>query len=255
MRYRTLFDLTDRVAIVTGSAGGLGSEIARGLADFGARVVVADLDLSGAEAVASEINASGAKAWALEVDVTVPASVRRLAEQVTDKEGRIDILVNAAGIFLVGAAVDFTPAEWELVLRVNLSGVFLTSQAVGAVMLRQRRGKVITIASVSSQVANPEYAPYAASKGGVVQLTRVLGAEWCGYGVNVNAIGPAMTETSLTQPYLEAPGRRQHAVSKIPMGRLGEPRDVVGAAVFLASDASDFVVGQIIYVDGGRTLG
>ncbi len=255
MRYRTLFDLTDRVAIVAGSGGGLGSEIARGLAEFGARVVVADLDLDRAEVVAGEIRDAGGKARSLRVDVTSSSSACALTEAVAAEDGRIDVLVNAAGVFRVAPAVELSPEAWRSVLEVNLTGVFLVSQAVGAVMLRQKRGKIINLASVSSQVGNPGYAAYAASKGGVGLLTKVLGVEWCQQGVNVNAIAPAFTETSMTRPYLESEGRREYVLGKIPMGRLGEPRDLVGAAVFLASSASDFVVGQTIYVDGGRTLG
>jgi 2-dehydro-3-deoxy-D-gluconate 5-dehydrogenase len=249
--YAGLFDLTGRVAIVTGGGGGLGQEIARGLADFGARVVVADLDAERAEEAAGEI-AGGRPA---QVDVTAADSVRRLVSRVADEDGRIDVLVNAAGVFKTGPAERLSLDEWDAVLKVNLTGVFLATQAVGAVMLRQGRGKVVNLTSVSSRVGNPEYAAYAASKGGVAQLTRVLGAEWGPRGVNVNAIGPAFTETGLTRSYLQQPGRREQVLAKIPLGRLGQPRDVVGAAVFLASDAADFVVGQTIYVDGGRTLG
>ncbi len=249
--YARLFDLTGRVALVTGGGGGLGREIAGGLAAFGARVVVADLDPGRAAEAAQAI--PGARP--AQVDVTAPDSVRRLVSAVVADDGRIDILVNAAGVFRTAPAVSMSLDDWEAVLRVNLTGVFLTTQAVGAVMLEQGRGKVVNVASVSSRVGNPEYAAYAASKGGVALLTRVLGAEWGPRGVNVNAIGPAFTETDLTRAYLERPGRREQVIAKIPLGRLGTPRDVVGAAVFLASDAADFVVGQTIYVDGGRTLG
>jgi gluconate 5-dehydrogenase len=253
--YRSLFDLSGRVAIVAGGAGGLGREIARGLGEWGARLVIADLDPARAEEAAREIEKGGAGAWAATLDVTSAASARALADRVVAEEGRIDILVNAAGVLIVAPADALTLEAWTQVLDINLTGVFVVSQAVGAVMLRQRRGKIITVASVSSQVANPGYAAYAASKGGVAQLTRVLGLEWCRHGVSVNAIGPALTETGLTRPYLEAEGWRELALSKIPMGRLGEPADLVGVAVFLASSASDFVVGQTLYVDGGRTLG
>jgi gluconate 5-dehydrogenase len=254
--YGSVFDLRGRVALVAGGGGGLGREIARGLGDWGARLVIADLDLNRAEAVARDIAKSTGHARALAVDVTSATSVRSLVEGVVAVEGAIDVLVNAAGVFAVAPAVDLATETWARVLDVNLTGVFLMSQEVGVVMLRQGRGKVINIASVSSTVANPGYAAYAASKGGVAQLTRVLGLEWCRHGIQVNAIGPAFTETDLTRPYLTAEeGRRQILVSKIPAGRLGEPADLVGAAVFLASSASDFVVGQTIYVDGGRTLG
>lgn len=253
--YGDLWNLSDRVAIVTGGGGDLGREIAKGLAEFGARLVIADVDLGRGEAAAQELVKSGAAARAIHVDVTDPGSTRALADDVVAHEGRIDILVNAAGIFTVAPAVELSPEAWKRVIEVNLTGVFLVSQAVGAVMLRQKRGKIINLASVSSQVGNPGYAAYAASKGGVALLTKVLGVEWCRDGVTVNAIGPAFTETSMTRSYLEGEGWREYVLSKIPMGRLGEPSDVVGAAVFLASSASDFVVGQTIYVDGGRTLG
>lgn len=249
--YARLFDLTGRVAVVSGGGGGLGREIARGLGDFGARVVVADLDAARAAEVAGEI--PGARS--AEVDVTAVESVGRLVSRVLEEAGRIDVLVNAAGVFRTAPAERLRLEEWEGVLKINLTGTFLATQAVGAVMLGQGRGKIVNIASVSSQVGNPEYAAYAASKGGVALLTRVLGAEWGPRGVNVNAIGPAFTETGLTQGYLAQPGRREQVLARIPVGRLGEPHDIVGAAVFLASDAADFVVGQTIYVDGGRTLG
>jgi NAD(P)-dependent dehydrogenase (short-subunit alcohol dehydrogenase family) len=242
------------VAAVVGGAGGLGREIAIGLGAWGADLVIADLDLGRARTAAREIDRTGRRARALPVDLTRPASVRSLVDGVVAAHGRIDVLVNAAGVFAVAPAVELAEAAWRRVLEVNLTGVFRLTRAVGAVMLRQGHGKVITLASVSSTVANPGYAAYAASKGGVYQLTRVLGLEWARHGIQVNAIGPAFTETDLTRAYLGAKGHRELVLGKIPAGRLGEPADLVGAAVFLASPASDFVVGQILYVDGGRTL-
>jgi NAD(P)-dependent dehydrogenase (short-subunit alcohol dehydrogenase family) len=248
--YARLFDLTDRVAIVTGGAGALGREIGRGLAAFGARVIFADLDRErAAEAATGVVGARGET-----VDVTDPESADALVSRVVAADQRIDVLVNAAGVFRVAPMLELKLSDWETVLKVNLTGIFVMTQAVGAVMLGQGRGRVINLGSVSSRVGNPEYAAYAASKGGVAQLTKALGAEWCRHGVLVNAIGPAFTETPLTRGYLERPGARRRVVDKIPMGRMGEPRDIVGAAVFLASDAAEFVVGQTLYVDGGRTL-
>jgi NAD(P)-dependent dehydrogenase (short-subunit alcohol dehydrogenase family) len=248
--YARLFDLTGRVAIVTGGAGALGREIGRGLAAFGARVILADLD--GERAAEAADGIAGARAET--VDVTEPESAAGLVSRVVAADARIDVLVNAAGVFRVAPMLELKLSDWDTVLRVNLTGMFVMTQAVGAVMLRQGRGRVINLGSVSSRVGNPEYAAYAASKGGVAQLTRALGAEWCRHGVLVNAIGPAFTETALTRGYLQRPDARQRVIDKIPMGRMGEPRDIVGAAVFLASDASAFVVGQTLYVDGGRTL-
>ena len=248
--YARLFDLTDRVAIVTGGGGALGQEIGRGLAAFGARVIFADLDRERAAEAAT--GATGARAET--VDVTDPESAGALVSRTVAADQRIDILVNAAGVFRVAPMLELKLSDWESVLKVNLTGIFVMTQAVGGVMLRQGKGRVINLGSVSSRVGNAEYAAYAASKGGVSQLTRALGAEWCRHGVLVNAIGPAFTETPLTRGYLERPDARQRVLDKIPMGRMGEPRDIVGAAVFLASDASEFVVGQTLYVDGGRTL-
>jgi gluconate 5-dehydrogenase len=248
--YTRLFDLTDRVVIVTGGAGALGQEIGRGLAAFGARVILADVD--GERAAEAATGVVGARSE--RVDVTEPESAGALVSRVVAAHGRIDVLVNAAGVFRVAPMLELKLSDWETVLKVNLTGIFVMTQAAGAVMLRQGKGRVINLGSVSSRVGNPEYAAYAASKGGVAQLTRALGAEWCRHGVLVNAIGPAFTETPLTRDYLERPDARRRVLEKIPMGRLGEPRDIVGAAVFLASDASAFVVGQTLYVDGGRTL-
>jgi len=248
--YGKLFDLDERVAIVTGGGGALGAAVAQGLADFGARVVVADLDVGLAKTAATGINGAVAEV----VDVTDPASATALAHRVNGAFGRIDILVNAAGIFRVAPALELSLADWDAVLRVNLTGIFVVTRAVAPHMLARRRGNVVNITSVSSVVANPEYAAYAASKGGAMQLTRVLGIEWCRQGIAVNAIAPAFTETPLTRGYLERPGAHERVVGRIPMGRLAEPRDIVGAAVFLASDAASFMVGQTLFVDGGRTL-
>jgi len=248
--YGKLFDLDERVAIVTGGGGALGAAIAQGLADFGARVVIADLDAGLAKTAATGISGATAEV----VDVTDPASATALAQRVNGAFGRIDILVNAAGIFRVAPALELSLADWDAVLRVNLTGIFVVTRAVAPHMLVRHRGNVVNITSVSSVVANLEYAAYAASKGGAMQLTRVLGIEWCRQGIAVNAIAPAFTETPLTHGYLERPGAHERVVGRIPMGRLAEPRDIVGAAVFLASDAASFMVGQTLFVDGGRTL-
>jgi gluconate 5-dehydrogenase len=248
--YAGLFDLHHRVAVVTGGGGALGRAVGQGLAEFGARVVLADVDADRAKEAAGGIAGASADA----VDVTDPASAAALAGRVRDALGRIDILVNAAGIFRVAPALELSLADWDAVLRVNLTGMFVMTRAVARHMLERGRGNIVNITSVSSVVANPEYAAYAASKGGAMQLTRVLGVEWCRRGIVVNAIAPAFTETPLTERYVARPGARERVLSRIPMGRLAEPRDIVGAAVFLASDAASFMVGQTLFVDGGRTL-
>jgi NAD(P)-dependent dehydrogenase (short-subunit alcohol dehydrogenase family) len=253
--FARLFDLTGKVALVVG-AGGLGSAIASGLADFGARLAIADLDVEAAKRVARRCarpGRGGGSTLALGVDITNPAQVRAAIPALEQAAGRIDILVNAAGVIVRKPATDFTPSEWRRVIDVNLSGVFYITQAVGQGMIERGYGRVLTLASVSSLLGHPHHAPYAASKGGVALLTKVLATEWAPHGVTANAIGPTYIETNLNSEELAQPGVRAGLVSKIPMGRLGLPEDLVGAAVFLCSDAASFVTGQVLYVDGGRT--
>ena len=251
--FARLFDLSGRVALVVG-AGGLGSAIAAGFADFGARLAIADLDADAAKRVARRCVRPGrGNTLALGVDVTNPAQVRAAVAALERAVGRIDILVNAAGTIVRKPATEFTPAEWRKVLDVNLSGVFYVTQAVAKGMLERGYGRVLTIASVSSLLGHPHHAPYAASKGGVALLTKVLATEWAPHGVTANAIGPTYVETNLNAAELAQPGVREAIVARIPMGRLGTPEDIVGAAVYLCSDAARFVTGQVLYVDGGRT--
>lgn len=252
--FADLFRLDGRVALITGGAGGLGQIIARGLAEFGAaHVTVADQDLAGAQCAAAELARLGYGAGAEYVDVTSRQSVEELVARVEARHGPVDILVNSAGINLRKPVLEYAEDEYDRILDVNLKGTFLCCQAAGRSMLARRRGKVINLGSVSSVLGHPHHAPYAASKGGVALLTRVLGVEWAPYGVNVNAICPAYVRTPLTEGYLNSGDHYQRIVRTIPMGRLGTPGDVVGAAVYLAAPASDFVTGALLFVDGGRT--
>lgn len=248
-----LFDLTDQVAVVVG-AGGLGSAIACALADHGARLAVADRDIEAAKRLAQSCLRPGRPGpIALVLDITNPAQARAAVQAVEQTTGKIDILVNAAGIQIGKPALEYAPPEWRRILDINLSGVFYITQAVGAGMVARGYGRVLTIASVSSLLGHPNHAPYAASKGGVALLTKVLATEWAPHGVTVNAIGPTYIETALNAPELAQPGVREGIVSRIPMGRLGRPEDLVAAAVFLCSESARFVTGQTLYVDGGRT--
>ena len=190
---------------------------------------------------------------ALVLDITNPAQARAAVQAVEQTTGKIDILVNAAGIQIGKPALEYAPPEWRQILDINLSGVFYITQAVGAGMVARGYGRVLTIASVSSLLGHPNHAPYAASKGGVALLTKVLATEWAPHGVTVNAIGPTYIETALSAPELAKPGLRDGIVSRIPMGRLGKPEDLVSAAIFLCSESARFVTGQTLYVDGGRT--
>ena len=254
MEYQKLFDISGKVALITGGGGTLGTAIAKGLAAVGAHVAIADVNLETAEKTSSLIAEYGTQVVPIQVDVTDPVSVNAMVERVLEKFGRIDIFLNHAGINIRKPVVDYTPEEWDRVLDVNLKGVFLCAQAVGKVMLRQGRGRIINTASTLASVSQPLQAAYASSKGGIVQLTKVLAEEWAPYGINVNAIGPGYFETELTKKYLSDPAVRDLLLSKIPAKRFGVPDELVGTIIFLASEASSYVTGHTVYIDGGRLL-
>ncbi len=247
-----MFDLTGKVAIVTGGAGGLGRPISIGLAKAGADVVVDDLEQANPQAVADEITALGRRALAVSYDVTGADAMKAMTDQVVKEFGRIDILMNTAGINCRFSAEEMPPEEYEKVVRFNTLGTFLPCQAVGKVMIEQKKGKIINMGSVRGWVApGMGGTAYATSKGGVHQLTRTLAVEWAKYGINVNAIAPALVMTAMTRDFLSKPEVYSKMTAEIPMARLGEPEDLLGAIILLASDASDFITGQVIYVDGG----
>ncbi len=251
--FTRIFDLTGRVALVVGGGGGLGRAIAAGLADFGARLAIADMNQEAAAATAGMCERPGIACLAERLDVTNPAMVQEVVSRIEERCGRIDILVNAAGVQIRKPATDYTPEEWRTILDTNLSGVFYVTQAVGRGMLARGYGRILSIGSVSSLLGHPYHAPYAASKGGLAIMTKALATEWGPRGVTVNAIGPTYTETNLTKGYADDPEIRLRLISEIPLGRLGTPEDLVGAAVYLCSDAARFVTGQTLFVDGGRT--
>jgi gluconate 5-dehydrogenase len=247
-----MFDLAGKVAIVTGGAGGLGRPISLGLAKCGADVVVDDLAVANPEAVADDIKALGHKALAVSYDVTSAASMKDMVEQVMKEFGKIDILVNVAGINARFSAEEMPPEEFEKVVRFNTLGTFLPCQAVSRVMIEQKRGKIINMGSVRGSVApSMGGTAYATSKGGVHQLTRTLAAEWAKYNINVNGVAPALVMTDMTREFLSKPEVYSKMTAEIPLARLGDPQDLVGPIVLLASDDSDFMTGQILYVDGG----
>jgi NAD(P)-dependent dehydrogenase (short-subunit alcohol dehydrogenase family) len=249
-----LFDVAGRRVLVAGGAGGLGYPLARALAGRGAQIMLADLNDELAESRAQDLQACGFRAEACRLDVTQEASCSEAIEATVARLGGLDILLNASGMYRTAPALDLKRRDWDSMIGANLTGAFLLARAAGRIMVAQRNGRIITLASVSSTVVNPEYAGYAASKAGVAHLTRVLALEWAPFGVTVNAIGPAVTPTPLAQPILDHETRRQSALAKIPMGRFGEPDDLIGIVVLLASKAGAFITGQTIFVDGGRTL-
>ena len=249
-----LFDLTGKVAVVVGGTGGIGHALALGIADCGADVIVASRRLDHVEKVADEIRAKGRQALAVSVEVTQEKSVADMVKRTMEEFPRIDILVNAAGLAIREPADSFSIDGWQQVMDVNTRGTFLCCQAVGRVMIKQRDGKIVNVSSVRGRYGLPaDYTAYCTSKGAVDALTRTLACEWATYNVLVNAVAPTNVETDLTRPALADREYAQRLKSRIPLGRWAMPEDIVGPTVFLASKASDFVTGQIIYVDGGVT--
>jgi NAD(P)-dependent dehydrogenase (short-subunit alcohol dehydrogenase family) len=255
MGARDLFDLSGKVALVAGGSRGIGFAVAEGLASAGAKVVVANSTPDQGERAAARIRAQGCDALAIPFDIRQRASIDTLVAATLKACGRIDILVNAIGIIRRGAIEAVTEDDWDTMMGVNLRGAFLLCQAVGREMIKQRNGKIINISSNVSQVLQPHRGAYAVTKAGMSHLTRVLGLEWAPHGINVNAIAPAPTITDLNRKFFEDnPKDLEARRQSIPLGRLGAPADYVGAGIFLASKASDFVTGQTYFVDGGSNL-
>jgi NAD(P)-dependent dehydrogenase (short-subunit alcohol dehydrogenase family) len=249
-----LFDLTGRVALVTGGGRGLGRTLAIGLAEAGADVAVTGRSPDVLTAVVGEVEELGRNASAHTADVTAPAAIDSMVADVLDRHGAIDILINNAAIKIAQNVLDVTPDAWDDVLATNLRGPALVAQAVGRHMIERGSGKIVNVASTYAVVAATGRASYAASKGGLLQLTRVMAVEWAPLGVNVNAVGPTAIETPMNEKFFADPDWRRRALEKIPAGRFCEPGDVVGTVVFLASAASDMIHGQLILVDGGLTV-
>jgi len=252
-----LFDLSGKVSIITGGGGGLGRAITMGLAEYGSDVVIVDINMDKAENIAEEIKSKGRNVLVIKADITKKKEVNNMVKEVLNEFGKIDILVNNAGIARRAKAEEMSEKDWDDVLSVNLKGVFLCSQAVGRVMIKQRKGKIINIASVVGQrgLFHPLdlASSYCASKGGVIQLTRSLAAEWAKYNVHVNAIAPTYFITEMTKLLLENREFLDYLKWKIPLQRPGKPEELVGPVVFLASDASSMITGHILNVDGGWT--
>lgn len=247
------FTLNRQVAIVTGGNKGIGRTIALCLAQAGAHVIVTGRTQHELQEVCTEIKQLGNKALWVEMDVRNAMNVMRMVTQVLEAFGRIDVLVNNAGISHVLPAEDHTEEIWDAVIDTNLKGVFLCSQAVGRQMIKQKRGSIVNMSSQAGTVGLLNHVAYCASKGGVNLLTKVLALEWAPYNVRVNAVAPTVIRTPMTDKVFADEDVRAEMTAKIPLGRFGEPEDVAGAVIFLASEASAMVTGHILLVDGGWT--
>jgi 2-deoxy-D-gluconate 3-dehydrogenase len=250
-----LFDLSGRVALVTGGNGGIGLGMAKGFAEAGAAIVIAARRAEKAEAALAALKALGAKAAFISVDVADQASVRAMVAEATGRFGRLDILVNNAGMAVRKRPEDYTPADWHAVIETNLSGAFFCAQAAYPALKQSGSGKIINIGSMMS-IFGAAYAPaYAASKGGIVQLTKALATAWAADNIQVNAVLPGWIDTELTRAARQqVAGLHDRVLARTPAARWGVAEDFAGIAVFLASAASDFVTGAAITVDGGYSV-
>jgi gluconate 5-dehydrogenase len=249
-----LFGLGGSTAVVTGATSGLGAACALGLARAGAKVVVSGRDGERGQRVVEEIEAAGGTAQLELADLSDAGDLSAFADRVLERHDPIDILVNAAGVFDRGDAVDVTLEQWDALLRTNVTSTFLLCQRFGRPMIDRRRGKIVNFSSTDGFLGVPEQLSYNVSKGAIVQLTRTLGAEWIRHGVNVNAVAPCDFATPMIAPFLDQPEYRDWITDAIPAGRVGQPHEIVGAVLFLASPASDMVAGHNLLVDGGRTV-
>jgi len=247
-----LFSLRSKVAIVTGGSKGLGRAMAIGLGDAGAQVVVVSRSKNLIEEASNEIIKKGGKAIPVPADVTKVEDIEQMAKTVADKFGKIDILINNAGIAPMNKALNISIEEWDSVIETNLKSVFLMARIVGERMIQQKKGKIINISSVLGKMASNTALHYCASKAGIIQMTKALALEWAGFGINVNCIAPGFFETEMIKEHDET--QRKFLMFKIPFKRTGKPEEIVGTVIFLASEASDYITGETIFVDGGYSI-
>lgn len=247
----TLFDLSGRTALITGSSRGLGRAIAMGIAAAGARIILNGTDSARLAAAASEMRAGGADTIEAAFDVTNEDAILAAFDRFDAQGIAVDILVNNAGIQMRKPIVEFSTADWHKVIDTNLTSAFVVGREAGKRMIARGHGKIINIGSLTSELARATVAPYTVAKGGIKMLTRAMAAEWAEFGIQANAIGPGYMLTDMNQALVDNPQFDSWVKGRTPSRRWGKPEELVGAAIFLASDASAYVNGQIIYVDGG----
>jgi NAD(P)-dependent dehydrogenase (short-subunit alcohol dehydrogenase family) len=250
------FDLTGKVAVVTGGSRGLGQYFSRALARAGAEVAITSRTLEALEQTRKEIEAIGRTALPCVLDTRKIETIQPMVDQVLHRFGRIDILVNNAGCNIRKPAVDMTPEDWDIVVGTILRGAFFVSTAVArSAMIPQKWGRIVNIGSGTSLFGMPGISPYCAARGGMTQMTKALAAEWAPLGITVNVLAPGWFKTPQTAILYEDPEWVTNVVAKVPAGRTGLPNDMDGAVVFLGSDAAAYVTGQLLFVDGGFSIG
>ena len=257
MNLNDLFSLTGKTAIITGASRGLGLGIARGYAAAGAQVLITSRHADEAEAAAVDIQKEfGQKTIGIAADVSSATDVDHMVGTAIGAWGKIDILMTNAGIINRprANAWEIDEATWDSIIDINLKGTFLCCRRVLQEMIPQRSGKIVCMASIQSVIAQAGHSPYVASKGGINQLVKALALEAAPYGININAIGPTYIRSDLVDITLQDPDKLQEVLAKLPLGRVGEPEDLVGACIFLASRASDYITGHLLMIDGGHTI-
>ncbi len=246
-------DLSGQVAVVTGAGNGIGKACAIALADSGAQVALIDISQAAMEQTQAEITSRGGSCTAYLCDVSNVAAINETYQAIVDYYGRIDIAVNSAGINIQQRGEEVTEEAWDRIMGINAKGAFFCSQAAGRIMIKQRKGKIINIGSAMSVVGYVKRSAYCASKGAVAQFTKVLAGEWAPYNVTVNTVAPTFINTPFTEPMFKDAEFKADVERRILLNRIGEVDDVTGTVLYLASDASDFVTGSIVMVDGGWT--
>ncbi|MFC1941919.1 SDR family NAD(P)-dependent oxidoreductase [Chloroflexota bacterium] len=248
------FSLSGKVALVTGAAGGLGSSIVEHFGAAGAELFLNDIKEKDLKILSDRLSKDNIRSQYQAIDITTPGSCTELVNAVIDKMGKIDILVNCAGINRPQIPEEVTEKNWDDVFNINLKAMFFLSQAVGKEMIKRKSGKIVNISSMAGLVAMPLRSAYCSSKGGANQLTRMLALEWAKYGINVNAVAPTFVVTAMTKPMFEDKIFEKYVLDSIPLGRMAEPEEIAYSTLFLASDFANMITGHIMVIDGGWTI-